>query len=139
VEANWVGGSHLRFDLVAGSVWPYAAAVVLCGRGPQVADSHQVVNRQRKGEHPADPRDAAMASLAQASNGLEPTEDLFDPFALALTNRVAGMARGACVDSAVGLARDVRRDLKQGEVSLCCGIRDPDGFVVVLAGPDGKT
>src|SRR6516165_1715463 len=54
---------------------------------------------------------SAMTRLAQSRHGLEPAEDLFDPFALVLTDRVAGMTGGAGIDSAVGFARDVRGDL----------------------------
>ena len=75
-----------------------------CGSGEQVAHSHQVVDCQGEGEHPLDSSHAAMARLAQTRNGLEPTEDLFDPFALLLTYRVAGMAGGTCVDNAGRLA-----------------------------------
>ncbi len=89
----------------------HAAAMVLCGCRQQIAHSHQVVDRQSKGEHPAHPCDSTMTSLAQSGDSFEPAEDLFDPFALALTYRVARMAGGAGIDRAVGLARDVRGDL----------------------------
>ena len=79
--------------------------------GQQVAHPHQVVPRQCKGEHPLDSGYSAVTRLAQPCDGLEPAEDLFDPFALGLTDGIAGVAGGAGIDSAVGLARDVRCDL----------------------------
>jgi hypothetical protein len=60
-------------------------------RRRQIAHPHQVVGRQREGEHPSNPFHAAMARLAQAADSLEPTEDLLDAFAFLLTNRIAGM------------------------------------------------
>ena len=43
------------------------------GRGcQQIAHSHQVVGGRGKGEHPTDPRETAMAGLAQQRHGLEP-------------------------------------------------------------------
>ena len=40
-----------------------------------------------------------MTSLAQQSNGLEPTEGFFDPLAPPLAQRVAGVAAGTPVES----------------------------------------
>ena len=80
-----------------------SSAAGSCGCGQQVAHSDQVVSVQREGEHPADPRQAAMASFAQTRDRLEPTVDLFDSFALALTCGVARMAGGARVMMLVGL------------------------------------
>ena len=71
---------------------------LLSGRGAQqVSLSHQVVSRRRKSEHPADSRDATVASLAQARHGFEPAENLFVPFALALTYRVNRMVVHASI------------------------------------------
>jgi hypothetical protein len=52
-----------------------------------------------------------MPGLAQSADGLHPTEDLFHPFALDLTDGVTQMASGATVDGAVNFARDVWSDL----------------------------
>jgi len=41
-----------------------------------------------------------MAGLAQPAHGLEPAEDLFNPLALGLADRVAGLAAGAPVNRA---------------------------------------
>ena len=82
--------------------------LILGRRGEQVAHSDQVVGRQREGEHPTDSGEAAIASLAQAPDGLEPAEDFFHPFALLLTNGVARMTSSALVDNTARLARKMR-------------------------------
>src|SRR6516165_872876 len=84
---------------------------ISCGCEQQVAHPDQVVDGQRKGEHPIDLGDSTMTSFAQSPDGLEPAVDLFDPFALLLTNGVARMAGGTRVDDGGRLARDVRRHL----------------------------
>src|SRR2546422_8959883 len=73
----------------------------------QIADADQVVDRQPEDEHPADPRPAAVAHLAQQPDGLEPAEDLFDALAFPLAHPVAGGARGAPIDR----TRTIRRVL----------------------------
>ena len=77
----------------------------------EVAHPHQVVGGGREGKYPTDPVRAPMPGLAQAADGLHPTEDLFHPFALDLTDGVTRMASGAAVDGAVNFASDVRSDL----------------------------
>ena len=61
--------------------------------------------------------EAAIACTAQATHGLHPAEDLFDPLANPLAQRVAGMSRGAEIErgaaSATLIARDVRSDLER--------------------------
>src|SRR5689334_20178073 len=52
-----------------------------------------------------------MAGLAQPAHRLDPTEDLLYPFALALTEFVARIARGALVNDAGGLAGEMRGHL----------------------------
>jgi hypothetical protein len=39
-----------------------------------------------------------MTSLAQPRDGFEPAEDLFDPLALLLANRIAGVTSGALIN-----------------------------------------
>jgi len=51
-----------------------------------------------------------MAGLARPAYGFNPTEDLFHPFALALTGRVARVAGGALVNDSGLLAREGRSD-----------------------------
>src|SRR5260370_28585157 len=51
-----------------------------------------------------------MAGLTQPAYGLDPAEDLFDPFALALTDRVPRMASGALVNDTGLFAREMWRD-----------------------------
>jgi len=97
------GVMRLRSSM-AGSWWS-----VLGRERQQITHPDQVVDRQREPEHPTDPRHPAMAGLAQAADGLEPTEDLFHLLALALTDCVARMVGGALVDDTVLLAREVRR------------------------------
>src|SRR5271166_3544799 len=58
------------------------------GRGSdQIAYPDQIIGGQREGEHPADPSQTTVASLAQAADSLDPAEDLLDPFAFLLANR----------------------------------------------------
>src|SRR5260370_11024670 len=109
-ESDYFGGKPLIIQY-----WSVANAAGRCCPGDscwcerQVAHSDQVIGRQCKAEHPADSRNPAMASLTQPAHGLEPAKDLFDPFALALTNRVALMPGGALVDDTGWLAREMRR------------------------------
>ncbi len=58
-----------------------------------------------------------MMSLAQAADGLHPTEDLFHPFALDLTDGITRMASGAAVDSAVNFAGDAQSDLISAQLT----------------------
>src|SRR5215207_7260943 len=56
-------------------------------------------------------RQAPVAQLAPAADGLGPAEDLLDPLADALAEGIAGMAGGAAVDraaAAAGVLGDVR-------------------------------
>src|SRR5208337_3943983 len=76
----------------------------------EVAHPHQVVGGGSEGKRPTDPLGTSMSGLAQPADGLDPTEDLFDSFALDLTGGIARMASGAAVDSAVHFARYVRSD-----------------------------
>src|SRR6266705_1376752 len=69
-----------------------------CLHGHQLPHSHQVVSGGREDEDPVDAFGAAMAQLAQQAHRLEPTEDLFDPFALLLTDLIALVARRATID-----------------------------------------
>src|SRR4029453_9951074 len=59
-------------------------------RACQVANPNQVVHRQGEGEHPPHTPHAAMAGLAKQAEGLGPAEDLCNPFALLLTDAIAG-------------------------------------------------
>src|SRR5271167_2532900 len=68
-------------------------------RRRQIADAYEVVGRHREGEDPLHDRPAPMPQLAQQRHRLEPAEDLLDPLALHLTDRVARVARGARIDA----------------------------------------
>jgi len=59
----------------------------------KISHPYQVVGGYGEGKDPADPALASMASLPQEGNGFEPPKDLLDPFADALTDLVARVAR----------------------------------------------
>src|SRR5258705_8024182 len=65
----------------------------------QLPHSHQVVSCGGEDEDPVHSFSATMAQFAQQANRLQPTEDLFDPFALLLTDLVTLVPRGATIDS----------------------------------------
>src|SRR6201993_4467827 len=96
-----------RFRTVAEGAGQFSTAGS-CGCAQKVAHPHQVIGRQCEAEYPIDARDPTMASLTQTAHGLEPAEDLFHPFALALTDHIARMAGGALVDNTGFLAREMR-------------------------------
>lgn len=70
-----------------------------CLNGYQLSHSYQVVSGGGEDEDPVDAFGAAMAQLAQQAHRLQPTEDLFDPFALLLTDLITLVARRATIDS----------------------------------------
>jgi hypothetical protein len=87
-------------------------------RACQIPNPNQVVHGQGKGEHPAHAPHAAMARLTKQADGLGPAEDLFHPFALLLTDRIAGMARRPLIDGTAtvgGVLGHVRRDLLRAQ------------------------
>src|SRR6266702_1839951 len=65
--------------------------------------SHQVVGGRREDEDPVHAFGAAMAQLAQQAHRLQPTENLFDPFALLLTDLIALVVRRATIDSRLAI------------------------------------
>ena len=67
-------------------------------RGDKFRDADEVVGGDGEREHPPTSGGAAVAGLAQAADRLDPAEDLLDPLAYPLADRVAGMARRAPVD-----------------------------------------
>ena len=78
------------------------------GRGSdQIAYPDQIVGGQREGEHPADPSQTTVASLAQAADRLDPAEDLLNPFAFLLTDQITRMTSRALIDNAGLLARNM--------------------------------
>src|SRR5713101_2860297 len=90
-----------------------------CLHGHQFPHSYQVVSGGGEDEDPVDAFGAAMAQLAQQAHRLQPAEDLFDPFALLLTDLVARMAGGAAIDgrAAIGVVLGhVRRHLQFAQV-----------------------
>src|SRR5229473_2182230 len=69
----------------------------------QLSHSHQVVSGRREDEDPVHACGAAMPQLAQQAYRLQPTEDLFDPFALLLTNLITLVARRPSIDSRLAI------------------------------------
>ena len=107
-----------------------------CGgrRLDHVANPNQVVQRGREGEQPPDPADAAVADLVQQGHRLHPAEHLFDPLALLLADRIAGMPgrpRIGRTGAAGGVLRDMRREAERAER------RDEAAGVVALVGAQG--
>ena len=88
-----------------------------CGCRAESGDSEQVVGGSHQIGMQLGAVEAAIASTAQAADGLHPAEDLFDPLAYPLAHRVAGMTRSAAVEcgaaGATLIARDVRGDLER--------------------------
>src|SRR5205809_980855 len=79
-----------------------------CG-GFQRAHADQVVRRRGEEKLPVHAGPATMTELAKSADGLHPPEDLFDAFAHALTDGVAGVPRRPAVErAALLLERDVR-------------------------------
>src|SRR2546426_1193440 len=69
----------------------------------QIPESHQVVSRDREGEHPFHPLQPSMPQLSQPADRLQPAEDLFHTLALVLTDQVPRMARGAFVNGTASM------------------------------------
>ncbi len=98
------------------SLSPWGRCVVLAvtrasGRGHEGPHAHQVVRRETEGEHPTDPRSAAVAGLAQEADRLGPSEDPLDAPASEAALEIAGMARGPRVDRAATIG-DVLSDVR---------------------------
>ncbi len=64
----------------------------------QVPHAHQIIGRCGERKDPLHPTSAAVTELAKARHRLDPTEDLFYPFALALAHGVAIMAGCSPID-----------------------------------------
>ena len=64
----------------------------------EIADPHQAVHGGSEGEQPADPSHTTEFDLPQDPHCFRPAENLFDPFALLLTDRIAGMSRGPAIN-----------------------------------------
>src|SRR5258706_2011122 len=90
-----------------GSVWDLGLAAS-CWRRCQLCHTQQVVGGGSQRRMQCDARGADEARLAQPAVSLEPTEDLFDPLAFALTDRVARVPRGSRIQAPRAPARDSR-------------------------------
>src|SRR6266487_2540829 len=64
----------------------------------QLSHSYKVVSGRGEDKDPVHAGGAAVAQLAQQPDRLQPTEDLFDPFAFLLADLIASMARRASID-----------------------------------------
>src|SRR6266542_3137458 len=73
--------------------------------GHQLPHSYQIVSRSGEDKDPVHPRGAAMAQFAQQADRLQPAEDLFDPFALLLTDLITAVTGGATINgrAAIGV------------------------------------
>src|SRR5216684_2574371 len=76
----------------------------LSGDLGQISNADQVISRGREDEDPVDAFATAMAQLAQQADRLQPTEDLFDPFALPLTDLITRMPGGATINCRAALS-----------------------------------
>jgi len=87
----------------------------------QISDSYQIVSRSRELKDPTYQPETAMARLPQEPHGLQPTEDLFDSFALVLTDCIARMTSRALVNRTAAaplvVLGDVRSHASLAQVS----------------------
>src|SRR6266511_423336 len=66
--------------------------------------SDQVVSRSGEDKDPVHPGGAAMAQFAQQAHRLQPAEDLFDPFALLLTDLITAVTGGPSIDGRAAIS-----------------------------------
>src|SRR5216684_7551931 len=79
--------------------------LLTCGGGlsrnlGQISDSDQVVGGGSELEDPTHQPHSAVSGFTQQPHGLQPTEDFFHSFALALTNFITRVTSGPLVDRA---------------------------------------
>src|SRR6267154_4888030 len=116
-----------------GSMWDLGLAAS-CWRRCQLRHAQQVVGGGGQRRMQCDARGADEARLAQPAVSLEPTEDLFDPLAFALTDRVARVPRGSRIQARRAPAlnpRHVRSD------AALAAAGDELAHAVALVGPQG--
>ncbi len=85
----------------------------------QIPDSDEVVDRCREPEHPAHPAQPSELDFPHQPDGLEPSEDLFNPLTAALAQGVTRMPGRAPVDGTATPAvvlRDMGSDVQEPEV-----------------------
>src|SRR5882672_12547743 len=75
-----------------------ASGCGLSGDLGQISNTDQVISRSREDEDPVDAFAAAVPQLAQQADRLQPTKDLFDPFALPLTDLITRMPSGTTIN-----------------------------------------
>jgi hypothetical protein len=76
----------------------------LSGDLNQISNANQVISGGREDENPVDAFAAAMAQLAQQAHRLQPTKDLFDPFAFPLTDLITRMSGGATINGRTAIS-----------------------------------
>src|SRR5467141_3867850 len=75
----------------------------LSGDLGQISNADQVISCGREDEDPVDAFATAMAQLAQQADRLQPTKDLFDPFAFLLTDLITGMSGSATINGRLAI------------------------------------
>src|SRR5271157_722014 len=83
----------------------------------QMAHPHQMVGRQRPGEHPAPPGFSPEARLAHPPHGLQPAKDFFHPLAHSLTAGRARRPRGTCINRTAAAVGGVLRHVRYSRAS----------------------
>ncbi len=93
----------------------------------QGAESHQVVRRRGKGEHPAHKCHTPMAELAEQAHRFAPPEAFFHKFPALLAFGIPSMPRGACVHVAAA-SRGVSGHMR-GEAECAAALHKATGIV----------
>ncbi len=75
----------------------------------QVSDSNQIVDGGSELKDPTHQPHSAVPGLAQQPDGLQPAKDFFYSFALALTNFITRVTRGAFIDGAAAALMNATR------------------------------
>src|SRR5262244_1659240 len=143
ISGGTMGGSLEQHEVLSaqfGSAWggaevPRSPCLPLgSGHSCQRAHPDQVVHGGRNGEHPPDPRHAAMPSLAQQPHGFHPPKDLFHAFPFPLTHGIAGMTSGASINGAGAPGRMLRH--MRGHPQLA-QFADEVAGIIILVSPQG--
>src|SRR5438105_3739908 len=143
-EVPWIGGLAVAQGPIRVLLWASATGTegqgALGGRpsdvlGSQGPDPDQVVGGAGEQQPLAVALTPDVPELPATAHGLHPAEDLLDPLAHPLADRVAGMPSGATVDGAAavgGVPRQVR-----GDRQLAASGHEPASVVATIPG-DGE-
>src|SRR5882672_8241741 len=91
----------------------------LSGDFGQIFNADQVISGGREDEDPVDAFAAAVPQFAEQAHRLQPTEDLFDPFSLPLTDLITRMPGGATINGRAAISivlRHVRGHFEGAQV-----------------------